>query len=73
MFETSIKAILVMFGVVGVWLLVQAAWRRVFACDSERPAWCTGWRCNGCQSRSAYESEYAEQQPNKISDEVEGE
>ena len=61
MFETTIKAMAVMSSVIGGWLLVQAAWRRVFINEAERPAWCVGMECDGCQSRATCGTEFAEQ------------
>ena len=52
MIDTAIKAAGVMVGILSVWLLVQAAWRRVFADETAAGASeCPGWTCHSCSDR----------------------
>ncbi len=48
MFEAAIKAVIVITAILGAWLLVQAAWRRVFKADLAGEDVHGCFDCHGC-------------------------
>lgn len=49
MMDSLLKAAVVVAVIVGLWLMVQSAWRRMFPDRMEQTgSGCAGWRCQGC-------------------------